>query len=225
MRKRRRETRGHLHLSKSVAGREDLWREPWAEKACRDGSGPHLEGLEYQVQGLGLDFLGSGKALVFSEKTHDKLMGRMPFPDPLSSQCGPFVYPRSASFPTLHGVYCTVCRPPVLSSQLMRVCLLHGNHCYRHLAPSPHPHPQLWWLTCPWIYRNTLLSHREVLNSHLPLIPLPVLWIWSLPVSRKHLPSKSSPLIWSASDSPVKLLFLPSHAAPSPVLFLPAWRA
>lgn len=36
-------------------------------KVGKEGLGPQLEGLEYQVQGGGLSFLGSGQALVFSE--------------------------------------------------------------------------------------------------------------------------------------------------------------
>lgn len=56
----------NLHLPGLVARPEVLRQELWAQGLER-WVRPHLEGLEYELQGLGLYFVGIWKLLISSE--------------------------------------------------------------------------------------------------------------------------------------------------------------
>lgn len=160
------------------------------QRAGKDGLRPQAEGLEYQVQGLRLYFVGGGKPPVISEETSDmigtKLLAliRMWLDGngaiPVSTEFS--VLPSSFSLVSFlfhfpQGLF-TLFKPPILYSQLM-ICVLHRSHQhYHHHVPPPHLSLQPFLCsTCPCICVNTPLPHWEIFNScsTLFLIPLPVL--------------------------------------------------
>lgn len=98
----------------------------------------------------------------------------------------PGVEPWSVSISLLHGF--THFKPLIFYSQLMVfLCLLHRNHLpslQTHLAPL---------LDTSWSPCQFTLTPALTVPPGVPAL--------SLPVPRDHLPSKSSCLLWSTSDS------------------------
>jgi len=105
-----------------------------------DGSGPQLEGLEKQGQGLRLGFVVCGKPLVICQWSGGRIRttpwGCCQHGHPLGSQCCPGVEPWSVSISLLHRVYSLQTSYSLFSADgIMPASQNHLQSLQTHLTP------------------------------------------------------------------------------------------
>lgn len=107
-----------------------------------DVSGPQLEGLEKQGQGLRLGFVVCGKPLVICEWSGGRIRttpwGYCQHGHPLGSQCCPGVEPWSVSISLLHGVYSLQTSSSLFSADgIMHASQKSSSKLADSLSPTP----------------------------------------------------------------------------------------